>query len=100
MSIGILEIGDLWMEVRDLDMLKSLQIVRKVSNRDMAKIAGYSAHSYMNRIMRGEANTMDPEPALRLAKFFGVGVEYLFSTEVSTKPTQSKHNQKPRLPHK
>lgn len=96
MSIGTLEIGDLWMEVRDLEMLKSLQIVRKVSNRDMAKIAGYNAHSYMNRIMKGDAKTMDPEPALRLAKFFGVGVEYLFSTEVSTKPAQNKQNKRPK----
>lgn len=96
MSVGILEIGDLWMEVRDLEMLKSLQIVRKLSNRDMAKIAGYKVHSYMNRIMRGEAKTMDPEPALRLAKYFGVGVEYLFTTEVSTKPVQNKQKKNPR----
>lgn len=89
MSVGTLEIGELWMEVRDLEMLKSLQIVRKVSNRDLAKIAGYKSHSYMNKLMKGDATTLNPEPALRLANYFKVGVEYLFSTEVSTKPTQS-----------
>lgn len=93
MSVGAIEIGELWMEVRDLEMLQSLKIVRKVSNRDLAKIAGYKSHSYMNKIMKGDATTLNPEPALRLAKFFQVGVEYLFSTEVSTNPAQIEQEQ-------
>lgn len=94
MSVGTIEIGELWMEVRDLAMLESLKIVRKLSNRDMAKIAGYQSHTYMNKLMRGEKKTLNAEPALRLAKYFGVGVEYLFSTEMSTDPTQNKQKSK------
>ncbi|MFJ2620007.1 hypothetical protein [Glutamicibacter sp. NPDC087344] len=52
MSIGSIDIGELWMEGRELEMLQCLKTVKKVSNRDLAKIAGYKSHSYMNEIMK------------------------------------------------
>lgn len=94
MSISTLEIGDLWMEIRDLKMLKSLMIVQEVSNRKLARAAGWKSHSYMNRIISGAAHTLEPEPALRIAKFLGVDVGYLFVTKVSTDSTHIEQKKK------
>lgn len=81
-NTGLLAIGDLWMELRDRKMLQRLMIVQNVSNRSLARTAGWKSHSYMNRLVNGEAKTLEPEPALRIAKFLGVGVEDLFLTKV------------------
>lgn len=74
------------MELRDRKMLQRLMIVQDVSNRTLAKAAGWRSHSYMNRLVKGEVKTLEPEPALRIAKFLGVGVEDLFLTHVSDFP--------------
>lgn len=71
------------MELRDRKMLQRLMIVQEVSNRRLALAAGWKSHSYMNRLVKGEVKTLEPEPALRIAKFLGVGVEDLFLTQVS-----------------
>ncbi len=79
------------MELRDRKMLQRLMIVQGVSNRGLAKVAGWKSHSYMNRLVSGQVKTLEPEPALRIAKFLGVGVEDLFLTQVSTNPARSEH---------
>lgn len=70
------------MELLDRKKLKRLMIVQEVSNRRLALAAGWKSHSYMNRLVNGDVNTLEPEPALRIAKFLGVGVEDLFLTRV------------------
>lgn len=82
-------IGEIWMEVRDVKKLQRLMIVQDVSQRQLAVVAGYKTHTYMGKILRGEAKTLNTEPALRIAKFLGVGVEDLFLTKVSTIPDQN-----------
>lgn len=84
------------MELRDRKMLQRLMIVQGVSNRSLAKIAGWKSHSYMNRLVAGQVKNLEPEPALRIAKFLGVGVEDLFLTKVEHNPvrTGSVHNPK------
>jgi transcriptional regulator with XRE-family HTH domain len=86
-----LPIGDLWMELRDRKKLQRLMVVQEVSQRELAAAAGWKAHSYVSRICRGEIKNISPEPALRIAKFLGVGVEDLFLTkveEVSAQPVK------------
>lgn len=70
------------MELRDRKKLQRLMIVQEVSNRTLAKAAGWKSHSYMNRLVNGTAKTLEPEPALRIAHHLGVGVEDLFLTRV------------------
>lgn len=82
-------IGEIWMEVRDVKKLQRLMIVQEVSQRQLALVAGYKTHTYMGKLLRGEAKTLNPEPALRIAKFLGVGVEDLFLTRVSSNPVRS-----------
>ncbi|MFM9430028.1 helix-turn-helix transcriptional regulator [Arthrobacter sp. MP_2.3] len=83
-----LPIGDLWMELRDRKKLQRLMVVQDVSQRELAAAAGWKAHSYVSRICRGEIKNISPEPALRIAKFLGVGVEDLFLTKVEEVPVQ------------
>lgn len=71
------------MELRDRKKLQRLMIVQEVSNRTLAKAAGWKSHSYMNRLVNGTAKTLEPEPALRIAHYLGVGVEDLFLTRVA-----------------
>lgn len=77
------------MELLDRKKLQRLMIVQEVSNRRLARVAGWKSHSYMNRLVNGEVKTLEPEPALRIAKFLGVGVEDLFLTKVEDNPHHS-----------
>ena len=70
------------MELIDRKKLQRLMIVQGVSNRQLAKAAGWKSHSYMNRLVNGLVKTLEPEPALRIAHYLGVGVEDLFLTRV------------------
>lgn len=77
-------LGEVWMQVRDLKMIHKLMVIQRASQRDLAKAAGYKSHAYMGRILRGEVDTLDPEAAVRISKFFGVGVDDLFLVRASS----------------
>lgn len=72
------------MELRDLNLLKSLMRNHdNMSGRQLAQIAGYRSHTYMQRILRGEVKTLETDPALLIAHHFRVPVDLLFLTRVS-----------------
>lgn len=52
---------------------------RGISQRELAKAAGYKSHSHMGRLMRGDDDTIDTDPALRIAHYLDLPVEALFS---------------------
>ena len=66
------------MVLSDRRKLAKLMVIQGVSQRQLAFAAGWKAHSYLGRLLRGEVNTMEPEPAVRIAAFLGVGVDDLF----------------------
>lgn len=66
------------MVLSDRRKLAKLMVIQGVSQRQLALAAGWKAHSYLGRLLRGEVNTMEPEPAVRIAAFLGVGVDDLF----------------------
>jgi transcriptional regulator with XRE-family HTH domain len=76
------------MRVHNLKGLRTLMVVREVSQRRLARAAGYRSHAYMGRILRGEVDTLEPEAAVRIARFLQVGVDFLFAPTVSTTTTQ------------
>lgn len=82
-------LGELYMKLRDRKRLQRLMIVQGVSARALAREAGWKSHSYMNRLLNGEVETLAPEPALRIAHHLGVGVEDLFLTKVERSAHQS-----------
>ena len=71
------------MIVKDRKQLAKLMVIQGVSARQMAKVAGWKSHSYMNRLLAGDVKTLSTEPALRIADHLGVGVDDLFLLRVS-----------------
>lgn len=74
---------EVWMQLKDRKQLAKLMVIQGVSQRSLAKAAGWKTHSYLGRLLRGEVSTLDLTPAVRIAKFLGVGVDDLFLTRVS-----------------
>lgn len=77
------------MQVRDAKTIRKLMVIQNVSQRSLARAAGYKSHAYMGRILRGEVKTLDPEAAVRVAKYLGVGVDDLFLVRVSSDTPQT-----------
>lgn len=71
------------MILKDHKQLAKLMVIQGVSARQMAKVAGWKSHSYMNRLLAGEVKTLSTDPALRIAHYLGVGVDDLFLLRVS-----------------
>ena len=84
MPTKIGRIGDLYMEIKDRDLLVELMEERGVSQRQLAKIAGWKSHTYLQRLIREEVKTLSTDPALRIAYFFGIPVHRLFFTRADT----------------
>jgi transcriptional regulator with XRE-family HTH domain len=78
----------MWMILKDRKQLLKLMVIQGASQRDVAKAAGWKTHSYLGRLLRGDVNTLETDPALRIANFFGVGVDDLFVTRVSSDTAQ------------
>jgi len=77
------------MEVRDLALLQTLATAHRSTHRDIAKAAGYSSHSYVGRLMRGQVKAVEPTPAARIAHYFGVELGALFVPTVTGIPGKS-----------
>jgi hypothetical protein len=77
-------LGEVWMLVRDRKMLATLMAIHRISQRKLSRVAGWKSHTYLLRILRGDIKTIAPEPALRIAAHFGVPVDSLFLTRVTS----------------
>lgn len=83
-------LAEIYMQVIDPKRIKKLMVIQgDISARTLAEAVGYSSHSYITRILRGEIKTVTPERAARIARFFGVGIDDLFVARLSsdTRPT-------------
>ncbi|HLR95118.1 MAG TPA: helix-turn-helix transcriptional regulator [Jiangellaceae bacterium] len=77
------------MILRDRKRLATIMAVQNVSHRKLAEAAGWRAHSYLGRLLRGEVKTLDVEPAVRIAKYLGVGTDDLFLARTSDETGRS-----------
>lgn len=77
------------MELHDRKRLAKLMLIQGASQRQVAEAAGWRSHSYLGRLLRGEVKTLDPDAALRIAAYFGVGVDDLFVVRVSSSTGQN-----------
>jgi transcriptional regulator with XRE-family HTH domain len=69
-------------------------IVQDVSQRELARAAGYKSHSYLGRLLRGEVKTLEPDAALRIAHHLGLPVDDLFLTRVSDPSGRKGHSKR------
>lgn len=77
------------MELIDRKRLARLMLIQGVSQRELARAAGWRSHSYLGRLMRGDVKTLETEPALRIAHALQVGVDDLFMVKLSSVSPQN-----------
>ncbi len=82
------------MRLHNLKGLRTLMVVHDVSQRRLARAAGYRSHAYMGRLLRGEADTLEPEAALRIARFLQVELDVLFEPRPSIVDERFAHRQR------
>ena len=76
-------VGAIWMELIDRHKLVRRMKKLGVSQRELARAAGWKSHSYMRRLINGEVRTLNTDPALRIAHYLQLDVDDLFVTKVS-----------------
>ncbi|QZT61295.1 helix-turn-helix domain-containing protein [Mycolicibacterium austroafricanum] len=81
-----LNLGEVYMEIRDRKKLARLMIVQEETQRSLSAAAGWRSHSYLGRLLRGEAKTLDTDAALRIAHKLRVPVDDLFVVRVDSNP--------------
>lgn len=81
------------MKLTNRKLLLKLMAIQGVSARGLARAAGWKSHSYMNRLLSDNAevrvDTLEIEPAVRIAKYLGVGIDDLFMARTSTDTRQT-----------
>lgn len=83
----------IWMELIDRKRLARLMLIQGISQRELARAAGWRSHSYLGRLLRGDVKTLETEPALRIAHTLQVGVDDLFLVRSSSvSPRNAKKN--------
>lgn len=77
-------ISEVWMELIDRKRLAKLMAIQDVSQRQLARDIGWKSHTFVQRLLRGEAKTVSPDSACKIAARFGVGVDDLFLVKTSS----------------
>lgn len=88
-------LGEVYMILKDRKRLARLMVIQEVSYRDLARAAGWKSHSYVGRLLRGEAKTLDTDPALRIANYLRVAVDDLFLVRVASNSVDSRQKSGP-----
>lgn len=88
------KIPELYMKLRDPEKLARLMDIQGVSQRELSIAAGWRSHSYMARLIKGEAKSLKPKPAARIARRLGVPIDDLFVTRLSSDTAQTAKRQK------
>lgn len=87
---------EVYMILRDRKKLARLMVVQEVSGRQLADEIGWASHSYMSRLLRGDAKTVTPESAAKIAHVLQVPIDDLFQTKVDRKPGSTVQEKKMR----
>lgn len=88
-TITPIKLPEIWMELRDRTLLAELMETHNVSARQMSREVGWKSHTYMQRLLRGQAKNVEPVAAARIAYRLKVPFNLLFATRVSGEPAQS-----------
>lgn len=72
------------MLVKDRKRLARLIEIKEVSKRDVARAAGWKSHTYLLRLLSGQATTCEPDHAVRIAAYLEVDLYDLFMPKVSS----------------
>lgn len=75
---------EVYMLVKDRKRLARLIAIKDVSKREVARKAGWKSHTYLLRLLSGEATTLEPEHAVKIAAYLQVDLYDLFTPKVSS----------------
>ncbi len=70
------------MKLKDPKKLARLMAIQEISGRQLARAAGWSSHTYLQRLLHGEVDTLKPAPAVAIAQILGVALDDLFVTKL------------------
>lgn len=87
---------EVYMVLIDRKRLAKLMAIQDVTQRELAAVAGWRSHGYVTGLLKGEYKTVKPEAAAKIAAYFGVGVDDLFITKVSSDAGQIAKQRKRR----
>jgi hypothetical protein len=87
-QLALFDLPEVWMEVRDHEFFQEVIDDSPYTRRELAALIGWKSHGYLNKLYSGKANTLKPEPAVRLARFVGARVDRLFVTQTSDESAQ------------
>lgn len=79
---------EVYMLLKDRKRLARLIEIQEVSKRSVARAAGWGSHTYLLRLLSGEARWVDVEPAVKIATFLGVDVQDLFLPKTTSEVGQ------------
>jgi transcriptional regulator with XRE-family HTH domain len=71
------------MILKDRRALARLMALEGLSQRGLAERAGWRSHSYVGRLVAGQARAVSPDAATRIATALGVSVVDLFDDVAS-----------------
>jgi transcriptional regulator with XRE-family HTH domain len=71
------------MILKNRKALAKLMALEGLSQRRLAESAGWRSHSYVGRLVSGQARAVTPEAAARIAAVLGVSVDDLFGPDQS-----------------
>ena len=74
---------ELYMIVKDADLLRRLMEAKNMTARQLSRNMGWSSHSYMNRILSGAVHTVTPDAAVKIAYLLQVPVDLIFTPRAS-----------------
>lgn len=69
--------------------LAKLLLIQEVSHRELASAVGLRSHGMIGHLLAGRRNGVRPDVAVAIARYFGVEVSDLFTTELPSKSRQA-----------
>lgn len=91
-------LGEVYVELIDRKRLARLMAIQDVSQRELARAAGWRSHSYLGLLLSGKKKTLRTDPALRIAHHLKVAVDDLFLVRVDSNPVLNDQEDGQKVP--
>lgn len=89
MTTAVVQALEVYMRVKDAELMKRVMASKRISNRSLARQMGWKSHTYVNRIVSGAERTVTPDTAIKIAHLLGVPVDLFFETRVFNETPQN-----------
>lgn len=83
------QVTELYMLVKDADLLRRLLESKNLSARQVSRSMGWTSHSYLNRILAGKVRSVSPDAAVKIAYLLQVPLDLIFVPRVSGETRRS-----------